>query len=63
MPDQTTPAAPPSSEPLPGAAPAASAYKEDTPPRGLYVRVFIYVVATHVLLAFLSFLVVVAKTR
>ncbi len=44
MSDQTTPAAPPSAEPL-------------------YVRVFIYVVATHVLLAFLSFLVIVAKTR
>ncbi|MGW7575734.1 DUF6126 family protein [Streptomyces sp. NPDC054765] len=57
------PVVPSSSEPLPGAAPAARTYKEDKPPRGLYVRVFIYVVATHVLLAFMSFLVIVAKTR
>ncbi|WP_185993980.1 DUF6126 family protein, partial [Streptomyces benahoarensis] len=38
-------------------------YVENKPPRGLYVRVFIYVVATHVLLAFMSFLVYIAKTR
>ncbi|MFF8789355.1 DUF6126 family protein [Streptomyces sp. NPDC015125] len=63
MPDQTIPAAPPPSEPLPGTAPAARTYKEQKPPRGLYVRVFIYVVATHVLLAFMSFLVIVAKSR
>ncbi|MGW7492319.1 DUF6126 family protein [Streptomyces sp. NPDC054786] len=63
MPEQITPATPPASEPLPAARSAARTYKEDKPPRGLYVRVFIYVVATHVLLAFLSFLVIVAKTR
>ncbi|MDT0455895.1 DUF6126 family protein [Streptomyces sp. DSM 41527] len=65
MPDQTVPAvsAPPPSEPLPGTAPAARTYKEGKPPRGVYVRVFLYVVATHVLLAFMSFLVIVAKSR
>ncbi|GES28752.1 DUF6126 family protein [Streptomyces angustmyceticus] len=63
MPDQTTPASPPPAGPPPEAGPAARTYKEDAPPRGLYVRVFIYVVASHVLLAFLSFLVIVAKTR
>ncbi|MFJ9467279.1 DUF6126 family protein [Streptomyces caniferus] len=63
MPDQITPATPPSTGPLPAAGSAARTYKEHKPPRGLYVRVFIYVVATHVLLAFLSFLVFVAKTR
>lgn len=75
MPDQTIPAVPvpppseppPSeplpSDPLPGTAPAARTYKEGKPPRGVYVRVFLYVVATHVLLAFMSFLVIVAKSR
>ncbi|MCZ1006588.1 DUF6126 family protein [Streptomyces lydicus] len=65
MPDQTVPAVPasPPSEPLPGTAPAARTYKESKPPRGVYVRVFLYVVATHVLLAFMSFLVIVAKSR
>ncbi|MFI0902433.1 DUF6126 family protein [Streptomyces sioyaensis] len=62
MPDQTTPATPPPSEQLPGAA-SGRMYVENKPPRGLYVRVFLYVVATHVLLAFMSLLVVVAKTR
>ncbi|MFF4951034.1 DUF6126 family protein [Streptomyces chattanoogensis] len=46
----------------PEASPARE-YVETKPPRGVYVRVFIYVVATHVLLAFMSLLVVVAKTR
>ncbi|MFG2142395.1 DUF6126 family protein [Streptomyces sp. NPDC048650] len=41
----------------------APAYVETKPPRGVYVRVFVYVVATHVLLAFMSLLVFVAKTR
>ncbi|WP_198535141.1 DUF6126 family protein [Streptomyces natalensis] len=41
----------------------ARAYVETKPPRGVYVRVFIYVVATHVLLAFLSLLVYAARTR
>jgi len=62
MPDQTTPASPPSAEPLPGAA-SGRTYVENKPPRGVYVRVFVYVVATHVLLAFMSLLVVLAKTR
>ncbi|MFG2530945.1 DUF6126 family protein [Streptomyces sp. NPDC048516] len=61
MPDQTASAVsvPPPSEPPPGARP----YKEGKPPRGVYVRVFLYVVATHVLLAFMSFLVIVARSR
>ncbi|GAB7030170.1 DUF6126 family protein [Streptomyces sp. NPDC021749] len=59
MPDQT-PADLPSG---PSAAPAPSHYSENKPPRGLYVRVFIYVVATHVLLAFMSLLVIIAKSR
>ncbi|BDM71378.1 hypothetical protein HEK616_48650 [Streptomyces nigrescens] len=45
----------------PSAVPAR--YVENKPPRGLYVRVFIYVVATHVLLAFMSLLVIIAKSR
>lgn len=36
---------------------------EDRPPRGLYVRVFIYVVVTHVLLAFMSLVVMMAESR
>ncbi|MFD8548232.1 DUF6126 family protein [Streptomyces sp. NPDC059649] len=59
MPDQT-PADLPAG---PSAAPAPSRYVENKPPRGLYVRVFIYVVATHVLLAFMSLLVIIAKSR
>ena len=54
------------SGPAPGSVPeraAARKYVENKPPRGLYVRVFIYVIATHVLLAFMSLLVVIAKTR
>ncbi|MFG3119033.1 DUF6126 family protein [Streptomyces sp. NPDC048197] len=47
----------------PSAAPTPSRYVENKPPRGLYVRVFIYVVATHVLLAFMSLLVIIAKSR
>ncbi|REK85363.1 hypothetical protein DY245_38255 [Streptomyces inhibens] len=63
MPDQTTPLSPDvSPEPLPETTPARK-YVENKPPRGLYVRVFIYVVATHVLLAFMSLLVIIAKTR
>ncbi|MGW5943147.1 DUF6126 family protein [Streptomyces celluloflavus] len=70
MPDQTTPSSPqtspettpPPAEPLADPAPAR-VYVENKPPRGLYVRVFIYVIATHVLLAFMSLLVVVAKSR
>ncbi|MFI7102692.1 DUF6126 family protein [Streptomyces sp. NPDC050161] len=70
MPDHSTP--PPAlPEPGAGAAPdavpdpaaPARVYVENKPPRGLYVRVFIYVVATHVLLAFMSLLVIIAKTR
>ncbi|MFI1159476.1 DUF6126 family protein [Streptomyces sioyaensis] len=68
MPDQTTPATPPPAEQLPEAASGRTdieqrKYVENKPPRGLYVRVFLYVVATHVLLAFMSLLVVIAKTR
>ncbi|AJT63511.2 hypothetical protein T261_1826 [Streptomyces lydicus] len=51
VPDQTPEASP------------AREYVETRTPRGVYVRVFIYVVATHVLLAFMSLLVVIAKTR
>ncbi|MEU9117077.1 DUF6126 family protein [Streptomyces sp. NPDC048483] len=42
---------------------SAREYVETRPPRGVYVRVFLYVVATHVLLAFMSLLVIIAKTR
>ncbi len=59
MPDQPTPA---SGVPGPEGEPAR-VYVENKPPRGLYVRVFIYVIATHVLLAFMSLLVVIAKSR
>ncbi|MGW1839737.1 DUF6126 family protein [Streptomyces sp. NPDC002067] len=66
MPDHTTPAAPGSptgpDAVVPPVAPDRK-YVENKPPRGLYVRVFIYVVATHVLLAFMSLLVIIAKTR
>ncbi|GAA2693889.1 DUF6126 family protein [Streptomyces lunalinharesii] len=64
MPDHTTPA-PATPPPAEGASDAAAPrrYVENKPPRGLYVRVFIYVVATHVLLAFMSVLVLVAKSR
>jgi hypothetical protein len=55
VPDQTPP---PPTPATPGRK-----YVENKPPRGLYVRVFLYVVATHVLLAFMSLLVVIAKTR
>ncbi|MFI9050947.1 DUF6126 family protein [Streptomyces sp. NPDC053427] len=51
---------------MPGQTPEdspARKYVETKPPRGVYVRVFIYVVATHVLLAFMSLLVYAAKTR
>ncbi|WP_399083979.1 DUF6126 family protein [Streptomyces sp. BBFR2] len=66
MPDHATPAAPgsptgPDAVTPPGAPDRK--YVENKPPRGLYVRVFIYVVATHVLLAFMSLLVIIAKTR
>ncbi|MFD9811674.1 DUF6126 family protein [Streptomyces sp. NPDC059080] len=69
MPDHSTPATP-AAPGTPGGPDAVAPqeaterkYVENKPPRGLYVRVFIYVVATHVLLAFMSFLVYVAKTR
>ncbi|TJZ54727.1 hypothetical protein FCH28_16155 [Streptomyces piniterrae] len=51
------------SPPEPSVAAPPRVYVETKPPRGLYVRVFIYVVVTHVLLAFMSLLVVVAKSR
>ncbi|MGW1378418.1 DUF6126 family protein [Streptomyces sp. NPDC002446] len=64
VPDHSTPR--PGDSPA-GAIPADPAperrYVENKPPRGVYVRVFIYVVATHVLLAFMSLLVVAAKSR
>ncbi|MGW2411689.1 DUF6126 family protein [Streptomyces tubercidicus] len=41
----------------------ARKYVENKPPRGLYVRVFIYVVATHVLLAMMSLVVIAANSR
>ncbi|KOG52861.1 hypothetical protein ADK78_03580 [Kitasatospora aureofaciens] len=47
----------------PQAAPAARKYVENKPPRGVYVRVFIYVVATHALLAFMSLIFIIAKNR
>lgn len=62
MPDQTIPATPPPSEPLSEAMPARK-YVENKPPRGLYVRVFIYVIATHVLLAMMSLVVIAANSR
>ncbi|WP_199810441.1 MULTISPECIES: DUF6126 family protein [Streptomyces] len=45
------------------AAPTARKYVENKPPRGVYVRVFIYVVATHALLAFMSLIFIIAKNR
>ncbi|MFJ3952051.1 DUF6126 family protein [Streptomyces sp. Je 1-4] len=62
MPDQTIPATPPSSEPQSEAVPTRK-YVENKPPRGLYVRVFIYVIATHVLLAMMSLVVIAANSR
>ncbi|BCK67579.1 hypothetical protein Spla01_01256 [Streptomyces platensis] len=62
VPDQTVPATPPSSEPLAEAAPDRK-YVENKPPRGLYVRVFIYVIATHVLLAMMSLVVIAANNQ
>ncbi|QHC24751.1 DUF6126 family protein [Streptomyces sp. GS7] len=59
MPENPTPASPAPSSP----EPASAQYVENKPPRGLYVRVFVYVVATHVLLAFMSLLVIIAKSR
>ncbi|MFH8344227.1 DUF6126 family protein [Streptomyces sp. NPDC018045] len=57
-----------SEDPTPQTAPAAASaptrkYVENKPPRGVYVRVFIYVVATHALLAFMSLLFLIAKNR
>ncbi|MEU8685951.1 DUF6126 family protein [Streptomyces sp. NPDC048611] len=68
MPDQTMPATPPAPEPLSAPEPLAGAapvrkYVENKPPRGLYVRVFIYVIATHVLLAMMSLVVIAANSR
>ncbi|MFB7635349.1 DUF6126 family protein [Streptomyces sp. NPDC056149] len=57
MPDDTTPT------PSTPDAPTSRRYVENKPPRGVYVRVFIYVVATHALLAFMSLLVLIAKNR
>ncbi|MFE1177130.1 DUF6126 family protein [Streptomyces sp. NPDC058773] len=65
MPDQTIPAVPadpPSPGPLSGAG-SPRKYVENKPPRGLYVRVFIYVIATHVLLAMMSLVVIAANSR
>lgn len=62
VPDQTVPATPPSSEPLAEAVPDRK-YVENKPPRGLYVRVFIYVIATHVLLAMMSLVVIAANNQ
>ncbi|MFK8850029.1 DUF6126 family protein [Streptomyces sp. Ac-502] len=54
----------PTPQAVPGATPApARKYVENKPPRGVYVRVFIYVVATHVLLAFMSIIFIIAKNR
>ncbi|MEU3710917.1 DUF6126 family protein [Streptomyces catenulae] len=66
MPDHSTPAVPGTTGGSDAVAPPPASerkYVENKPPRGLYVRVFIYVVATHVLLAFMSVLVFAAKTR
>ncbi|MFI6768884.1 DUF6126 family protein [Streptomyces sp. NPDC050355] len=64
MPDHSTPhPADRPDEALPAETLPTRRYVENKPPRGVYVRVFIYVVATHVLLAFMSLLVVVAKSR
>ncbi|MFF8369296.1 DUF6126 family protein [Streptomyces lydicus] len=67
MPDHTTP--PPTETPAvspgstdTGAAPARR-YVETKAPRGVYVRVFIYVVATHVLLAMMSLVVLMAQSK
>ncbi|GGX21816.1 DUF6126 family protein [Streptomyces noursei] len=64
MHDHTAPApsTPPAADGAP-VAPTSRRFVENKPPRGLYVRVFIYVVATHALLAFMSLLVVIAKSR
>ncbi|MFF9478612.1 DUF6126 family protein [Streptomyces sp. NPDC014733] len=66
MPDHSTPAVPGTPGGADAVAPPPASerkYVENKPPRGLYVRVFIYVVATHVLLAFMSVLVFAAKSR
>lgn len=47
---------------LPAGRPPVRRYVETKPPRGVYVRVFIYVVATHVLLALMSLVVFAAKS-
>ncbi|GAA0461145.1 MULTISPECIES: DUF6126 family protein [Streptomyces] len=48
--------------PAPATAGARKNDVEDRAPRGLSVRVALYVVGTHVLLAFLSFIVVMLKS-
>ncbi|WP_181138718.1 DUF6126 family protein [Streptomyces sp. Ru73] len=48
--------------PAPLPTPARKDDVEDRAPRGLSVRVALYVVGTHVLLAFLSFIVVMLKS-
>ncbi|MEU5212465.1 DUF6126 family protein [Streptomyces sp. NPDC020742] len=69
MPDRATPpptdpAADSPGSPGPLSEPVRSQpYVVTKPPRGVSVRVFIYVVATHVLLAFMSMLVFLAKSR
>ncbi|MET9291399.1 DUF6126 family protein [Streptomyces sp. NPDC003077] len=63
---QNTSAAPsaPGSTEAPGdGAARPRTYVENKPPLGVYVRVFIYVVATHVLLGFFYFIMVMAKSR
>ncbi|WP_167538533.1 DUF6126 family protein [Streptomyces albofaciens] len=53
-----------SDDPTAEATPAPGrTYVENKPPRGVYVRVFIYVVATHALLAFMSLIFIIAKNR
>ncbi|ARH93906.1 MULTISPECIES: DUF6126 family protein [Streptomyces] len=67
MPDHTipSPTEPPAGAPGSTDAGAASPrrYVETKAPRGVYVRVFIYVVATHVLLAMMSLVVFMAKSK
>ncbi|MEV7381216.1 DUF6126 family protein [Streptomyces lydicus] len=67
MPDHTipSPTEPPAGSPgsTEAGAPAPRRYVETKAPRGVYVRVFIYVVATHVLLAMMSLVVLMAKSK
>ncbi|MFF7408604.1 DUF6126 family protein [Streptomyces lydicus] len=67
MPDHTIPSPTETPAGSPGStdagAPSTRRYVETKAPRGVYVRVFIYVVATHVLLAMMSLVVLMAKSR